>query len=193
MAFGSRCRLGTTCPAPRGPMPHLSGLRGSESSNASLSTTTSSTTTASEVVSLKRQQVRQRKQQELSVFLREHRCEHVNEPQSLSGCFGLHLGFKEVVYPIHLAARRGDARITRLLLAEGADPSQKTSKGRTALDIAIRHANKKVQEVLENPVQAIPVRDIWQLAPSELDKPVSPIRVRRPKPMLHFEGYSFSV
>ena len=48
---------------------------------------------------------------------------------------------KEVFYPIHLAAHLGDAELVRTLLARGADPEQKSSKGQTPSDIA-RAANR---------------------------------------------------
>ncbi|CAJ1423323.1 unnamed protein product, partial [Effrenium voratum] len=90
-----------------------------------------------------------RQQQYLQDFLRRHRCEHVSEPQLASGC--LRVAFKEELYPIHVAAQLGDAKAIRLLLAEGADPFQPTSRGRTALDIARQHAHPEVQELLEHP------------------------------------------
>ncbi|CAJ1453223.1 unnamed protein product [Effrenium voratum] len=48
----------------------------------------------------------------------------------------------ETVCPIHVASYLGDARLLRLLLALGADPSRKTNLGRRAEDVA-RAANKE--------------------------------------------------
>ena len=48
---------------------------------------------------------------------------------------------KEVFYPIHLAAHLGHTELVRSLLAHGADPEQKSSKGQTPSDIA-RAANR---------------------------------------------------
>ena len=58
----------------------------------------------------------------------------VNEQQVPSGCFL----FKrpESMCPIHVAAKRGHERIINFLLLARADPKQKTSRGRTALEIA---------------------------------------------------------
>ena len=40
----------------------------------------------------------------------------------------------EVVYPIHAAALNGCPRLLQLMLGAGADPDQKTSFGRKALE-----------------------------------------------------------
>lgn len=40
-------------------------------------------------------------------------------------------------YPIHVAAEKGDDKMVQMLLKEGADPSQRNSAGRTAMQIAI--------------------------------------------------------
>ncbi|CAJ1332125.1 unnamed protein product, partial [Effrenium voratum] len=42
----------------------------------------------------------------------------------------------ETMWPIHVAAKLGDAELLRLLLLEGATLDQRTSAGRTAEDIA---------------------------------------------------------
>lgn len=68
--------------------------------------------------------------------------------------------FADKVYPLHVAAKLGDAQAVRLLLAEGADPGKKTSSGRTALDLAIFYAQDEARELLENPVKAVHVRDV---------------------------------
>mmetsp|Transcript_52112 Transcript_52112/g.63823 ORF Transcript_52112/g.63823 Transcript_52112/m.63823 type:complete len:172 (+) Transcript_52112:116-631(+) len=48
--------------------------------------------------------------------------------------------------PVHVAAYHGDAYILRLLLQARADPSQKTEKGETALDIAMERNLKGSHE-----------------------------------------------
>lgn len=48
------------------------------------------------------------------------------------GCFGC----REVLYPIHVAARLGDAEVMKLLLAAGVDPAKESSHGYTAAEMA---------------------------------------------------------
>lgn len=48
------------------------------------------------------------------------------------GCFGC----REVLYPIHVAARLGDAEVVKLLLAAGVDPAKESSHGHTAAEMA---------------------------------------------------------
>mmetsp|Transcript_74993 Transcript_74993/g.104188 ORF Transcript_74993/g.104188 Transcript_74993/m.104188 type:complete len:182 (-) Transcript_74993:51-596(-) len=74
----------------------------------------------------------------------------------------------EVIYPIHFAAKQGDARLLRQLLAAGADPQQKTSAGRTALQIA-KKCNRKgshteVEELLGGDLQIVSFRGFRRLA-----------------------------
>mmetsp|Transcript_44617 Transcript_44617/g.83325 ORF Transcript_44617/g.83325 Transcript_44617/m.83325 type:complete len:173 (-) Transcript_44617:65-583(-) len=84
--------------------------------------------------SLKRQMRKNKRQKELQAFLKKHGfSEDVHAPKQPQGCFILR---KESMYPIHVAAQMGNRNVVRQLLSEGAEPEQKTSKGRTALDIA---------------------------------------------------------
>ncbi|OLQ10098.1 hypothetical protein AK812_SmicGene6246 [Symbiodinium microadriaticum] len=74
----------------------------------------------------------------------------------------------EVIYPIHFAAKQGDVRLVRQLLAAGADPLQKTSRGRTALQIA-KKCNRKgshteVEELLGGDLQIVSFRGFRRLA-----------------------------
>ncbi|CAJ1419393.1 unnamed protein product [Effrenium voratum] len=84
-----------------------------------------------------KQELRRRVQQhQLCTFLQLHKFQAVNKPRS--GRFTL---FGEIkIFPIHVAAQKGDYQMVRILLASGADPESKTSKGRKALDFA-RAAN----------------------------------------------------
>jgi ankyrin repeat protein len=45
-------------------------------------------------------------------------------------------------YPLHRAAELGDEKMVESLLAEGADPAQKNSSGKTAVQVA-NGKNKK--------------------------------------------------
>mmetsp|Transcript_42136 Transcript_42136/g.86652 ORF Transcript_42136/g.86652 Transcript_42136/m.86652 type:complete len:178 (-) Transcript_42136:208-741(-) len=68
----------------------------------------------------------------------------------------------EVIYPIHFAAKHGDAKLVRRLLTAMADPHQKTSAGRTALDIA-KKSNKtnsptEIEALLGGDLEIVSVR-----------------------------------
>mmetsp|Transcript_18550 Transcript_18550/g.43625 ORF Transcript_18550/g.43625 Transcript_18550/m.43625 type:complete len:146 (-) Transcript_18550:188-625(-) len=78
-------------------------------------------------------QVQLTRRQKLREFLVKHGFSDVAEPRLPAGC-AFFSG--ESVYPIHVAARLCDDKIIRALLAEGADPMQRTSRGRTAEDFA---------------------------------------------------------
>ncbi|CAE7654526.1 nipblb, partial [Symbiodinium pilosum] len=82
-----------------------------------------------------RQDMRDEQNYILQDWLRKHGFSRdVTEPRMPKGCF---IWKEETVWPIHVAARLGDAEIVRLLLSAGADPKQRSSKGRTATDMAL--------------------------------------------------------
>ena len=94
------------------------------------------------------------KQSELQKFLDHHKFQSMNHKVPLpSG---------ELVCPIHLAAHLARPRLVRLILNHGVDPNQKSSHGRTALDMA-RGINTdamcEVIELLTNPVQTCSMRN----------------------------------
>ena len=70
----------------------------------------------------------------------------VSEPRLPTGCM---LFRAETLYPIHVAAQKGDAAVVRMLLAAGANPEQRTSKGRTAIDFAVKSKVPQSRQVLE--------------------------------------------
>eukprot|EP00406_Dinophysis_acuminata_P077456 CAMPEP_0179241058 /NCGR_PEP_ID=MMETSP0797-20121207/16296_1 /TAXON_ID=47934 /ORGANISM="Dinophysis acuminata, Strain DAEP01" /LENGTH=180 /DNA_ID=CAMNT_0020948431 /DNA_START=130 /DNA_END=672 /DNA_ORIENTATION=+ len=80
---------------------------------------------------------RQAREQERKVvvgaFLKEHGYTDVAAPRRT---------MRKTKYPIHSAAKAGDAKIVAALLEEGANPAQKTSAGQTALQVA-QQKNKK--------------------------------------------------
>ncbi|CAE7586474.1 Kif12 [Symbiodinium necroappetens] len=57
--------------------------------------------------------------------------------------------FRERFCPLHLAVLKGEVEMVKLLLASGADPTQRTSRGRTALQLAKPHA-RPVREAMED-------------------------------------------
>jgi len=59
----------------------------------------------------------------------------VNAPKKVSEACGLPFTSK-TMYPVHVAAEMGDATLLRLLIEERADPAQKTSGGKTAVELA---------------------------------------------------------
>ena len=79
----------------------------------------------------------------LKDFLKANGFRDVSDPRQ-GGCFS----FKERLWPLHVAARLGDHEMVQILLAAGADTSQKTSKGRTALEIAEGSGNWTTVDVL---------------------------------------------
>jgi len=69
----------------------------------------------------------------VGAFLKEHGYSDVAAPRRT---------MRKTKYPIHSAAKAGDAKIVAALLEEGANPAQKTSAGQTALQVA-QQKNKK--------------------------------------------------
>merc|ERR1712151_1359966 len=63
----------------------------------------------------------------VSAFLKEHGYNAVTKPKKT---------MLKTKYPIHTAAKTGDARIVAALIEEGADPAQKNSGGQTAAQVA---------------------------------------------------------
>ncbi|CAJ1364521.1 unnamed protein product [Effrenium voratum] len=117
-------------------LPQLPQLEDSECSS-SLSEASTWTTEDSEVSGASKQELRRCAQQrQLNSFLQLHEFQAVNRPRSCGTLFG-----ESKIYPIHVAAQSGNYQLVRILLASGADPECKTSKGRKALDVA-RAANR---------------------------------------------------
>eukprot|EP00434_Breviolum_minutum_P030935 symbB.v1.2.027357.t3/scaffold2799.1/size70062/6 len=83
---------------------------------------------------VKRARRRRRQRTQLKAFLKKHRFSDVNEPQQYHSLFCFLQKKKEELYPLHMAVKLGDYEILRLLLQAGADASQRTSSGKTALD-----------------------------------------------------------
>lgn len=122
--------------------------------------------------SFQRSRKQMRKQSELRKFLDHHKFQSVDHkvPLQPSG---------ELISPIHLAAHLGRPHLLRLILNHGVDPEQKSSHGRTALDMAKginKDAMREVIELLTNPVQTWSVRNFFEHMGIEL-----PLKHKVPK------------
>ena len=112
--------------------------------------------------SLKRVRNKMQAEEDLHTLLAEHGfAGGVNCPRE-SGSRRLFCCKPEVIYPIHFAAKHGDAKLVRRLLTARADPHQTTSAGRTALDIA-KKSNKtnsptEIEALLGGDLEIVSVR-----------------------------------
>ena len=108
---------------------------------------------------------REKQQELLKEFLKEFNFSNVSEPRvKCSGCSCLSLLTGEsVVYPIHEAARLGDASFMRLLLLANVDPEQRTSNSRSAADIARAEdqfgSHIEVLDMLANDLKVLHLRE----------------------------------
>mmetsp|Transcript_131929 Transcript_131929/g.186185 ORF Transcript_131929/g.186185 Transcript_131929/m.186185 type:complete len:215 (+) Transcript_131929:45-689(+) len=123
----------------------------------------------------KRSMRKQRRQAAVEEFLTFHGFKGVNSPKrSLSSM----LRQTEEVYPIHIAAKHGSHLMIRLLCSEGADPLQKTSRGRTALQLArevdMFGSHREVIDLLASNVNVLTFRDFQR----DFQPPVSTPRTR---------------
>ena len=113
--------------------------------------------------SSKRQGLRQLRQQKLRSFLLEHRFADVSEPRLSTRCCIFH----DSIYPIHIAAQIGDADTVHMLLAAGADPNQRTSRGMLAVDLAAAKdedgSHSEVIELLQGQLKVLGLRDAVEL------------------------------
>jgi len=108
-----------------------------------------------------RQEMKEEMNQVLNNWLRKHGFSRdVTEPRTPKGCL---FWKEETFWPIHVAARLGDAEIVRLLLAAGAEPKQRTSKGRTATDLALEAdffgSHRAVFQTMELQVKTMGLRE----------------------------------
>eukprot|EP00439_Symbiodinium_sp_Y106_P045350 s3665_g5.t1 len=95
----------------------------------------------------RRRQWRVQREKKLLQFLESHGfSSDVCEPRAPAGCMLFRV---ETLYPIHVAAEKGECEVVRMLIAAGADPSQRTSRGRTAVDFAVKSKSPHTRQVLE--------------------------------------------
>eukprot|EP00439_Symbiodinium_sp_Y106_P043698 s1949_g5.t1 len=145
--------------------PHsLADIEVRESRTNSYDSTSSTRSVGS---TLRREQKKKKRHQELLAFLTKHGFgEDVNAPKQPQGCF-FPFPRKETLYPLHIAAKLGDGAMVRALLAEGADPEQRSSKGRKAEDLAREEdrdgSHVEVLVLLETPVRFVNARAAKEL------------------------------
>eukprot|EP00434_Breviolum_minutum_P020688 symbB.v1.2.018242.t1/scaffold1447.1/size118252/2 len=110
----------------------------------------------------RREKLRKKRELQLKEFLDLHGFHDPCEPQPTARptCFSFSWRQEEVLYPIHVAATHGEGKILRLLIDAGADHTQRTSKGRTALEFAQLNGWTEAAAILENPVKPVKVREM---------------------------------
>eukprot|EP00435_Cladocopium_sp_Y103_P029230 s231_g7.t1 len=113
-----------------------------------------------------RRQKQIRRQEKLKEFLKKHSfSQDVTEPRAPSGCWC----YKETLWPIHVAARDGQSDLVRMMLMQGAEPDQPSSKGRTAKDFARLNGHQKVLDILESDLKVVGLKKALELmSPKDL-------------------------
>ncbi|CAE7542197.1 unnamed protein product [Symbiodinium sp. CCMP2592] len=115
-----------------------------------------------QAVRARRERIRAERREEVVDFLQRNNFAgiNVNAPRC-------RLGFRllsESVYPLHVAAQKGDAHMVQELLRERADPDKRTSTGRTALDMANAAnqfgSHRMVLEILSGRWNTMSFRDL---------------------------------
>ncbi|OLP97731.1 hypothetical protein AK812_SmicGene19897 [Symbiodinium microadriaticum] len=118
--------------------------------------------------SLRRVRNKMQAEEDLHTLLAEHGFAGGVNCSRESGGRRLFFCRSEVIHPIHFAAKHGDAQLVRRLLTAMADPHQKTSAGRTALDIA-KKSNKtnlprEIEALLGGDLEIVSVRQFRRMA-----------------------------
>jgi hypothetical protein len=83
------------------------------------------------------EELRQQRQAKVAAFLKSKGFADVMAPKR---------SMMKTTYPIIVAAEAGDKEIVEFLIQEGADPAQKNSSGKTAIDIAAKKNKKSSHE-----------------------------------------------
>mmetsp|Transcript_87359 Transcript_87359/g.208981 ORF Transcript_87359/g.208981 Transcript_87359/m.208981 type:complete len:212 (+) Transcript_87359:57-692(+) len=97
---------------------------------------------------LRRLRSRERQVAKVEQFLQNNDYSGLEDRRAKDGAGGC-MPFRERFCPLHLAVLKGEVEMVKLLLASGADPTQRTSRGRTALQLAKPHA-RPVREAMED-------------------------------------------
>mmetsp|Transcript_107860 Transcript_107860/g.300751 ORF Transcript_107860/g.300751 Transcript_107860/m.300751 type:complete len:471 (-) Transcript_107860:217-1629(-) len=111
---------------PQAVMVTLASLLGEELSPAALEVTEENFAVGTDVQAEHVEREHQRKAL-VATFLKDHGYSDVKAPKRT---------MLKTKYPIHTAAKQGDLQMVKMLLEEGADPTKKTSWGKTAIQIA---------------------------------------------------------
>ncbi|CAE7198248.1 unnamed protein product [Symbiodinium microadriaticum] len=118
--------------------------------------------------SLRRVRKKMQAEEDLHTLLAEHGFAGGVNCSRESGGRRLFFCRSEVIYPIHFAAKHGDAQLVRRLLTAMADPHQKTSAGRTALDIAKKsnktNSPREIEALLGGDLEIVSVRQFRRMA-----------------------------
>ncbi|CAK9103769.1 unnamed protein product, partial [Durusdinium trenchii] len=107
---------------------------------------------------------KQQEDEALEEFLHKFKFEKgLNHPQSRR-----RFSKDEQIYPIHVAARIGRHQLVRLMVQRGADPQQKSSKGRKPIDFAWERADlagegRLIIEFLKSKTPILPMRDFFEM------------------------------
>eukprot|EP00438_Fugacium_kawagutii_P023445 Skav230373 [mRNA] locus=scaffold2874:161873:176813:- [translate_table: standard] len=117
--------------------------------------------------SASRRQKKVKRQEKLKEFLKKHGfSEDVTECRAPRGCFC----YKETLWPLHVAARDGHSDLVRMMLMQGAEPDQLSSKGKTAKDFARKNGHQKVLDILDSDLKVVGLRKALELmSPSNKD------------------------
>lgn len=109
----------------------------------------------------RRRLMEMQKQEVLQAFLASHDFKGVDEPRHGDRWLW---SSTEVVYPIHLASQLGNYEVVRMLVIAKANPRQKTSKMRSALDFAQEAADtenkQNVIDLLRGNIEVMSFRDL---------------------------------
>lgn len=114
-----------------------------------------------------RKWTQQNEQDALDEFLEEHKFKRgICAPRSKRSGW-IPFMHKEKIYPIHVAAKLGKCDILRILLRAQVDSNQKTSDGRSALDMAreadVNGSHRNVIALLQQPVMFLGVRELMAM------------------------------
>eukprot|EP00439_Symbiodinium_sp_Y106_P023762 s2874_g2.t3 len=122
---------------------------------------------------LRRLRSRERQVAKVEEFLQSNDYRGLEEKRANEGAGGC-MPFRERFCPLHLAVQKGEVEMVKLLLASGADPTQRTSRGRTALQLAKRHA-RPVREAMEDLLscqgRVYSVRQVLEMSTDNGDPP----------------------
>ncbi|CAK9003846.1 Pyrimidine-specific ribonucleoside hydrolase RihB [Durusdinium trenchii] len=98
------------------------------------------------------------KKEHLRHFLGKHGFPDAHSPRELAAASAIRM---ECVYPVHVAAERGDDETLRLLWEEGCDMEETDDYGRTPMDLAyaadVKGSHRYVLELLR---RAVPIRSM---------------------------------